>query len=431
MSKIMKQLPRCVNLDWLEVSVLEPPTQPHDPDYFRSCGFLVHEREYGTKVWRSMFTLESSDGYPFIEIRREPQSEIIAPNVAHLRFVNRVCYFPHAASIMQQFLDKYHYEFHHIARIDVCYDFERFDYGDDPKDFMQRFMMGKYSKINQANIHAHGSDEWAGRVWNSVAWGSPASDIGTKFYNKTLELYDPTTKSYGKPYIRQAWQACGLVDNATTLQKCATDGTIYIPTIWRVEFSIRSSVRKWFTIRLNGKEKEIQSIRNTLDMYDSDEKLLAMFAALTQHYFHFKHLIKHYSFYKEGHTSGYPLRKDRCPDKLLFNWKSLQMTIKPEKESVAGTDKPDRTLLRLLSLLKEYRDTTHDEKIRNTCDVLIAHLTNKMEHIDQSNHANRWDVLALQTTLSSKLRGNMVDPALLLKTMMEELHMRAQICPPF
>lgn len=427
----MKPLPRCVNLDWLEVSVLEPITQPHDPEYFRSCGFVVHEREYGTKVWRSMFTLEGSDGYPFIEVRREPQSEIIAPNVAHLRFVNRMCYFPHAASIMQQFIDDHHYEFHHIARIDICYDFEKFDYGDDPKDFMQRFMMGKYSKINQANIHAHGSDEWAGRVWNSVSWGSPSSDIGTKFYNKTLELYDPTTKTYGKPYIRQAWQACGLVDNATTLEKCAADGKTYIPTIWRVEFSIRSSVRKWFTIRLNGREKDIQSIRNTLDMYDNDEKLLAMFAALTQHYFHFKHLIKRYSFYKEGHTSGNPLRKDRCPDKLLFNWKSQQITIKPEKESVAGTDKPDRTLLRLLSYLKEYRDTTHDMKIRNTCDVLIAHLTDKMEHLDQSNHANRWDVLALQTTLSSKLKGCTVDPALLLKTMVEELHLRAQICPPF
>ena len=427
----MKPLQRCVNLDWLEISVLEPITQPHNPDYFRSCGFVVHERDYGTRVWRSMFTLEGSDGYPFIEIRREPQSEIIAPNVAHLRFVNRMCYFPHAASIMQQFIDDHHYEFHHIARVDICYDFEKFDYGDDPKDFMQRFMMGKYSKINQANIHAHGSDEWAGRVWNSVSWGSPSSDIGTKFYNKTLELYDPTTKTYGKPYIRQAWQAAGLVDNATTLEKCSDNGTTYIPTIWRVEFSIRSSVRKWFTIRLNGREKDIQSIRNTLDMYDTDEKLLAMFAALTQHYFHFKHLIKRYAFYKEGHSSGNPLRKDRCPDKLLFNWKSQQMTIKPEKENVAGTDKPDRTLLRLLSYLKEYRETTHDMKIRNTCDVLIQHLTDKMEHLDQSNHANRWDVLALQTTLSSKLRGNMVDPALLLKTMMEELHLRAQICPPF
>lgn len=427
----MQKLPRCVNLDWLEVSVLEPITQPHDPDYFRSCGFFVNEREYGTRVWRSMFTLEGKDGYPFIEVRREPQSEIIAPNVAHLRFVNRVCYFKGAAAIMQQFIEEHHYEFHHIARVDICYDFEKFDYGDDPKDFMQRFMMGKYSKINQANIHAHGSDEWAGRVWNSVSWGSPTSDIGTKFYNKTLELYDPTTKTYGKPYIRQAWQACGLVDNATTLEKCAADGTTYIPNIWRVEFSIRSSVRKWFTIRLNGKEKDIQSIRNTLDMYDSDEKLLAMFAALSQHYFHFKHLIKRYSFYKEGHTSGDPVRKDRCPDKLLFNWKCTQLTIKPEKENVAGNEKPDRSLVRLLALLKQYRDTTHDVKIRNTCDVLITHLSDKMVRLDQTNHYNRWDVLALQTTLSSKLRGNMIDPALLLKTMMEELKLRAQICPPF
>lgn len=427
----MNPLPRCVNLDWLEVSVLEPVTQPHDPDYFRSCGFVVHEREYGTRVWRSMFTLEGADGYPFIEIRRLPQSGIIAMNVAHLRFVNRVCYFEHAARLMQEFIDTHHYEFHHIARVDVCMDFERFDYGDDPRDFMQRFMMGKYSKINQANIHAHGSDEWAGRVWNSISWGSPSSDIGTKFYNKKLELYDPTTKLYGKPYIRQCWQACGLVDDATTLVKRKPDGTTYTPTIWRVEFSIRSSVRKWFTIRLNGREKEIQSIRNTLDMYDGDEKLLVMFAALSQHYFHFKHLLKRYDFFKDGHTSGNPMRKDRCPDKLLFNWKSVQMIVKPEKEHVSGTDKPDRDLLRLLSALKRYREITHDTKIRNTCDLLIAHLSEKIAHQDVSNHANRWDILALRQTLSAKVKGNTIDPALLLRMMREEMKLRAEICPPF
>lgn len=427
----MNPLPRCINLDWLEVSVLEPVTQPHDAEYFRSCGFAVTERAYGTKVWRSMFTIEGTDGYPFMEVRREPQSEIIAPNVAHLRFVNRVCYFPHAAQLMQDFIDQYQYEFHHIARVDVCYDFEHFDYGDDPKDFMQRFMMGKYSKINQANIHAHGTDEWAGRVWNSVSWGSPSSDIGTKFYNKTLELYDPTTKTYGKPYIRQAWQMAGLVDDATTLEKKRADGSVYVPTIWRVEFSIRSSVRKWFTIRLNGKEKDIQSIRNTLDMYCSDDKLLGMFAALSQHYFHFKHLLKRYNFARDGHTSGNAVRKDRCPDKLLFNWKAQQMVIKPEKENVSGSDKPDRTLLRLLSALKAYRNMTHDDKIRTTCDVLINHLTERMHHADISNHHNRWDIEALQATLSCRLNGSMIDPALLLKTIREELKMRDAICPTF
>lgn len=427
----MKAVPRCINLDWLEVSVLEPITQPHDPDYFRSCGFVVHEREYGTRVWKSMFTIDGTDGYPFIEVRREPQSEIIAPNVVHLRFVNRVCYFKHAAQMMQDFIDRHHYTFHHIARVDVCYDFERFDYGDDPKDFMQRFMMGKYSKINQANIHAHGSDEWAGRVWNSLSWGSPSSDIGTKFYNKSLELYDPTTKSYGKPYIRQCWQACGLVDDATTLEKKRPDGTVYVPTIWRVEFSIRSSVRKWFTIRLNGKEKDIQSIRNTLDMYDNDKKLLVMFAALSEHYFHFKHLLKRFNFAKDGHTSGNPVRKDRCPDKLLFNWKVEQMTIKPEKEDVSGNEKPDTSLLRLLSALEAYREVTHDTRIRNTCDILIAHLSERMKHDDISNHANRWDILALRQTLSLKLKGITIDPAVLLRTMQEEMKMRSQICPTF
>ena len=42
---------RCVNLDWLEVSCEESNNRfPCDPDYFRSQGFIVHERDYGTRV---------------------------------------------------------------------------------------------------------------------------------------------------------------------------------------------------------------------------------------------------------------------------------------------------------------------------------------------------------------------------------------------
>ena len=43
----------------------------------------------------------------------------------------------------------YGYEIHHIARVDICMDFEKFDYGDLPRDFMRRFMENRYSKINQ------------------------------------------------------------------------------------------------------------------------------------------------------------------------------------------------------------------------------------------------------------------------------------------
>lgn len=136
----MKPLPRCINLDWLEVAALEPIDEPHDADFFRACGCVVIEREYGTRVWAQMFTIEGEDHLPFMEVRRCPKSEIIEPNIVHLRLVNRVCYFPHAASIMAGFLEEYRYDFHHICRVDVCSDFEKFDYGDDPKAFMRRFM---------------------------------------------------------------------------------------------------------------------------------------------------------------------------------------------------------------------------------------------------------------------------------------------------
>ena len=410
---------------------MEPLTEPHDADYFRSCGWVVIEREYGTKVWGQMFTLEGVDHLPFMEVRRAPKSDIIAANVAHLRFVNRLCYFPGSSGIMYDFIVQYGYEFHHITRVDICLDLERFDYGDYPKDFMRRFMEGKYSKINQANISAHGSDEWAGRVWNSLSWGSPASDIGTKFYNKTLELYDPITHQYSKPYIRQAWKESGLIDDATKVTKTKPNGEIYTPEIWRIEFSIRSSVKNWFCINLNGKSKVRQSIRNTLDMYDGKEKILILFASLQEHYFHFKHLVKRYNFYVEGHTDGYPQRKDRCPDKLLFNWKSKTFIYKVAKESVAGSQKPDTTLSRLLSQLKTFRDQTHETAIKNSAQVIIDYLEYRIGHYDQTNPINRSEVKALQLALRNHLREPYIDPAILLRLAREEMKLRDKIDPFF
>lgn len=422
---------RCINLDWLEVCAMEPLAEPRDADYFRSCGSVVIEREYGSKVWRDIFTIEDEHGHAFIEVRRAPKSEIIAQNITHLRLVNRYCYFEDAPDIMQAFLDTHGYEFHHITRVDICLDFEYFDYGDKPRDFMRRYIEGKFSKINQANVHAHGSDEWSGRVWNSVSWGAPSSDIGTKFYNKTLELYDPITKRYGKPYIREAWQAAHLVDDMTDCTKVGKDGERYTVEVWRVEFSIRSSVRKWFCIELNGKQRNKQSIRNTLDMYNSKAKLLILFASLSEHYFHFKHLIKRYKFYEEGHTDGYALRKDRCPDKLLFRWKDTQQFYKIEKEHVSGNNKPDSHNLRLLGMLKEFRDSTFDKALKQSASVIIDYLQDHIARHDMANNLTRQDIDALRMALSRHMKHPTIDPALLIKMAKEELSIRDAIDPFF
>jgi hypothetical protein len=408
---------RCVNLDWLEVHCFEPTNDPHDATYFRRAGLEVVEREYGTRVYKEMFTISDRRGNPFVEVRRNPYSQgfqgVHAAEECHLRLVNAACYYDDAALRLQNFMDTYGYTFNRISRVDICLDFEKFDEGDDPAKFLSRYLRQVYSKINQGNITAHGTDRWDGQLWNSVSWGSPSSAIGTKFYNKTQELYDPTSGTFKKPHIRYAWLQCGLIDDFHKVLKKTEDGW-YQPQIWRIEFSIRSSVKKWFTIELNGKERNYQSIRNTLAMYDCREKLVTLFAALQQHYFHFKH-------YEHGK------RKDRCDDKVLFVWKGVQLTYKVGRDDIssilgdgAKKAKPYDTLLRKL---REFKQGQIKHDVLNACDIIIKVLEGDILRSDVRNPFNWQELLVLQQTLSRKADGDTTDAAVLMNEIKELLNL--------
>lgn len=77
---------RCVNLDWLEVFCFEDG-EPHDANYFRREGFVVDEREYGTRIYHQMFTLNDRLGHPFLEVRRSPKSLLMPSAATHLRLM--------------------------------------------------------------------------------------------------------------------------------------------------------------------------------------------------------------------------------------------------------------------------------------------------------------------------------------------------------
>lgn len=406
---------RCVNLDWLEVHCYEPVNDPHNANYFRRAGLDVVEREYGTRVYREMFTVSDTVGNPFVEVRRNPFSQgfggIHDARETHLRLVNAACYYDDAVQRLQQFMDAFGYEFSRIVRVDICMDFEYFDQNDDPAKFLARYYAHRYAKINQGNITSHGADKWSGQEWNSVSWGSPTSAIGTKFYNKTMELYDQKSGTYRKPHIRYAWLKCGLIDDFHKVLK-KTDNGWYTPAIWRVEFSIRSAVKKWFTIELNGEEKHYQSIRNTLDMYDGREKLLTLFASLSQHYFHFK-------YFEEGQ------RKDRCRDKVLFDWSGVQMTYKVGRDDsmklLGEGSKQRRPYDSLIRKLKEYREANYRKDIVDACQVIIAAIEGDYLRSDLRNPFSWQDLLALQQALSRKDSGDDTDVAVLMKEIKELL----------
>lgn len=376
----------------MEVHAREPISKPRNADYFRAKGFVVHEREYGTRVYREMFVLEGTDGEPLLEIRRNPASQglngIHDANECHIRLVNRTCYFDNAAEGFQTFLTSHGYEDVRISRVDICLDFVMFDKNDDPQAFVRRYFRHKYAKINQGRISGHGDDTWTGQEWNSLSWGSKSSAVGTKMYNKTMELYDAKTDSYRKPYIRQAWQLCGLIDD---WQRVTKDGNPV--QVWRVEFSLRSAVKNWIPIEIDGQEKNYQSLRNTLDCYSGRDRILVMFASLANHYFRFKK-------YKQGK------RKDRCKDKILFDFSGEQQTYKigrPDYAAGSGNKFAEK-YARLIAKLRAYQHTHVGPEIFKACEILINSMTEEDIRNDLANPWSREELEFLRTLLSYKTR---------------------------
>lgn len=364
---------RCVNIDWLELHAYEPLMGTLNADYFRRNGYHVEEREYGTRVYREMFTILDSHGYGMIEIRRNPSSQglhgIHQFNECHIRLTNRTCYWDNAADMLNNFVRKHQYYNVRISRVDICLDFATFDSGDDPAAFIRRFLKHKYSKINQGRIHAHGEDTWSGQDWNSLSWGSKTSPVSTKMYDKTMELLNAKLGTYNKPYIRQAWLLSGLIDD---IDRCTLNGETQ--RIWRVEFSLMSSVRGWIPIELDGKTHNYQSIRNTLEVYSSRENMLVIFASLAQHYFRFK-------YYEEGK------RKDRCKDKILFRWREVEQTYKIGKPDTAlgPGNKMFEQWNRLLIMLERFRPNLRTTDLQDAYNVMVAAVKDEVMRANLNN----------------------------------------------
>ena len=406
---------RCVNIDWLELYCLEDPCEPLSPDHLREASEMIVEREYGTRVYQQMFTVHDEHGDPMLEVRRQPASSmsaggVLPQNACHIRLVNRYCYCSNPCEVLRNFCRKYNVTIHRISRVDICLDFERFDTGDDPQRFIHRYIKGKYTKINQANVHAHGTDTWEKRLWNSLSWGSKQSPISTKIYNKTQELEEVKDK----PYIRQAWFETQLVDNPIDLTKKRRDGQMYKPVIWRLEFSIKSDVRNWVTIERDGNHKQYQSLRNTLEVYDSREKLLVMIASLQAHYFHFKH-------YHYGRS------KYECEDKLLFRFDTNSTYYQVEHPSSAQPKQ--NAVLRLLRYLRNYKLTIVETDVRSSIETIIKHLENQDTARLLANPYSKVQLVALQQAIAARLGGSQQDPAKLLNQIAEEVH--AEVDKPF
>lgn len=384
---------RCISIDWLEVYALEDSSRyPCDADYFVKQGYWVNERAYGTRVWRQMFTVCDAFANPLIEVRRDPASSsllekgLFPKEAVHLRLPNVMCYSPDPIGFLRDFMAKHTYTLMKIFRIDIALDFEKFDEGDDPARFIERYMQGRYSKINQANISAHGTDQWGGRVWNSLSWGNKKSMVSTKMYCKTLEL----AQVADKPYIKVKWLHSHLIDDPVAMTKVAADGKLYEPIIWRVEFSIKASASKWFVIESAfGRHKQIP-MPHSLSMYDSDTKLLTMFSSLSMHYFHFKHFQP-------------DKRKDRCRDKVLFKFSPNDVFYKID--TLAAESANTKPELRLITLLRNFYAAHPSPEVYKAVESLVPIIERYALLAMANGHEPIKCMQAMQMVISQRMQG--------------------------
>lgn len=407
---------RCVNIDWLEVYCEESNDEyPCNADYFTRRGYVVREREYGTRVYEEMFYILDRNGNDMFEVRRNPKSGDstfvgLSPQSTHIRLCNWVCYQSNCVQLLRDFLVRHNYIFHRIYRIDVCYDFERFDSGDKPERVARRIVEKTYLKMNQTKIHAIGDDNWGGYAWETLSWGSLTSMVSTKLYNKTKELAATGNK---KPYILTQWMMAGLIDNPVTQVKYGKDGSQYKPDIWRVEFSIKSKADSWLILEdISGKRVKKKAVPHSLSLFDSQDKLWQRFQDLAYHYFRFK--VKTYKKQKRG-VAGFALgqiesnhdpelqRKDRMPEKVLFHYDQDREFM--HIQNVPKPSKPYHDGEVLRRRLINYAATHPDHKIREACKVLVDSIDVR-DIYRYTDNFDIWQVKALQGAIQLKMGGD-------------------------
>lgn len=305
---------RCFGIDWLEYFVNEDPTFDYSPDGFRSRGWIVEERDYGTKTMAQMFKLLDFNMHPAFEVRRMPRGvddplkhTVYHPGDSYIRLDNMYCYDANPIELMEYFVKSNHYTFKKIYRIDLYIDLVKFDEGDLPATVAKRIVKHVYAKVNQARRRTAGNDTWEDCKDNWLSWGAAGSMVSTKFYDKSQEVKENKMK---KPYVIETWRMAGFIDNVLTISKESSP-----VDVWRLEFSIRGNAKGWVVIS----EQESEDggryrLAHGPSVYNHPQGVLNAIANLIPYYFKFR-------IFEQGK------KKYDCKEKVLFKFSEKEVEL--------------------------------------------------------------------------------------------------------
>lgn len=223
------------NCDWLSFSCCMPLTDEErrnglvlqQPD-----GYKLLEQKSGTNLFKRRALLFNDMGDKILTLLWEPYSNIIKSDNVFVEISNRLLYTGYKH--IPELLNKLHFNyFSSLSRLDLCTDFNPTKSQSAVIDMLQNGKAYIQGKREGSMFHDFKQGQYINRTPRQLSWGSPATLVKFKLYNKSLEIHSLDAKGRtwcNKPYIESMWRLNGLnPDN-----------------VWRLEVSIMSSsTQQW------------------------------------------------------------------------------------------------------------------------------------------------------------------------------------------
>lgn len=273
--------------------------------------YLLEKTGIQTRNFKAIYEIKDKPSGEIIAVlAAEPRSLMcMAEDSGLIKIINKYLYQKNFLHFVQSLFKDLQLQFINITRLDLAYDFLKFDTM-ECSTFIEMFANQFYMKKTASKFKMMG-DSWSvdkgkktGGI-SSLKFGLETSDVNYYLYNKTLELQQVKHK----PWIHDHWKSNGWngADN-----------------VWRLEFSLHPDTKGIAVVNEDGELEHIYHFKD-LTMLDNIDQVF-------EHYF-----CKHFQFVETEITKkGNYKKQSRCTPVVLFEkmkFEGVKIDLSTKKDS--------------------------------------------------------------------------------------------------
>jgi hypothetical protein len=366
-------------IDWLQLNVRPQKQTFTEFDSFTEDNdhYYFIDQNKPTNVFKKLHNIYSKiDNELLAVMTSQPKEDFLDPNMIIIKFANDYLYNKNFYENIIHFMEHCKFTFKGYTRLDLAYDFNKFDNGMYPEQFIQNYLSGVVKKLDKVKPTVYSKNEHR-LIIQGVKFGNNSSNVSYTLYNKSDELYEKKDK----PYIREIWR-----------QNKITTGNV-----WRLEFRLSSNE----LLILDTFTAEATRLGDMGLILLKQENIMQLYNCLYN---------KHFQFCaNDGNT-----RVDRMPKLMLFDKFKNYRHILINKRSNTDTSRTNKIFIKQLCKASEWCEKyipDYDDKRNNIIEII----TRKIYYNDLYEWAKDKDFIPKDVFQENKNRI-MPDENILLST---------------